>query len=1066
MSKLFKRFSGITLGLALCFGFSFSCSNKQSSNQMARAEGASLTSVTGSTTSAKITYNSVEYNGYKIGSSKATGTVGFTVPSGSTECSFYAAGWSNKAVVLSLTISSGNISSSTEDITSHTNVSGSGSTFEITGNDGDYLHTFTLSDVAASATVNITTASSSGDKRAVIWNASYSSGGGSATKLGTPNVQFDKTNKQVTWGAIDNASSYTLVVDGGTPVENATSPYSVNTLATGTSHTVTVTAIGDGTNYTNSSSGSVTFSFLEHAGTADDPYTVADARAAIDANDGITDVYATGIVSKIVKEFNAQYGDISYNISSDGTTSSPQLEAYQGKGIGGANFTSADDIQIGDVVVVKGNLTKYNSTYEFASNNQLVSLTRPQAPALQYLEMSGVPVSEYKTTDTSWDPTGLKIDAYYDNNTSKDVTSLVTWSYDLGSPNEVGVGDYCVSFIASYQGESVSDDFNVSVAELAIVNTYNLGGDYHIYVANASNNSDGAWINDGSTKNSKGAPYGTDKEFKAGIYKLSLVEDNTFTITLGSNYLYSISDNNGIRLDNNPNDESEKWVVSKSGDYYLFKNKLRNTRYLSYYSSNNDIRSYANTATANVTLSIPKQITGFSVYSEGANKDVLKGTTFDAISAAEAGFEPRINYIDGSYETITEGVTWTLETSIVTNNATLIVSYPGYDDVEIDGMNIYAPAIVSLSIDTTNVKTSYFVGDALDVSGAVIKGYDANNEEYNLEISQCTFSPSNGDVLSVSDTTVTVTYINDDNSPAAGTYNITVSIFTGFTKVTSADDLEVGASYVIGAESHLMGAVSSDIRSVVDASGVMSTDGNRVGSQAPTMVGASVVTLLSDGNGKYAFYDMSSEHFIVGSDSNKLLNADTLSEDSWWTIDFANDSMSVNWKDTTRVFAYNENNNNLRIATYKSYSNTIVHPVLFKMDGSSIKDSVEEFANAYLKMNNSDYEGDISTPYCETNYNDMKEGYAVLLSEAEKNVFQYADDFAAARARLNAWATANGEVFTYGNASPFEALRKTNVNGNILSPEDDSSLIILFIICTLGAGALSAFYLMKKKKRA
>ena len=36
MSKLFKKVSGITLGLALCFGFSFSCSNK-SSGQMTRA---------------------------------------------------------------------------------------------------------------------------------------------------------------------------------------------------------------------------------------------------------------------------------------------------------------------------------------------------------------------------------------------------------------------------------------------------------------------------------------------------------------------------------------------------------------------------------------------------------------------------------------------------------------------------------------------------------------------------------------------------------------------------------------------------------------------------------------------------------------------------------------------------------------------------------------------------------------------------------------------------------------------------------------------------------------------
>ena len=42
MSKLFKKLSGVSLGLALCFGFSFSCSNK-SSGQMARAAGDSVT---------------------------------------------------------------------------------------------------------------------------------------------------------------------------------------------------------------------------------------------------------------------------------------------------------------------------------------------------------------------------------------------------------------------------------------------------------------------------------------------------------------------------------------------------------------------------------------------------------------------------------------------------------------------------------------------------------------------------------------------------------------------------------------------------------------------------------------------------------------------------------------------------------------------------------------------------------------------------------------------------------------------------------------------------------------
>jgi len=116
---------------------------------------------------------------------------------------------------------------------------------------------------------------------------------------------------------------------------------------------------------------------VEKKGTAENPYTVAQARAAIDAGTGITGVYATGIVSEIVTAYNSQYGNISYNISADGTTTSDQLQAYRGKSYNGEWFTSADDIQVGDVVVVYGNLKKYSSTYEFDADNQLVSLDRP-----------------------------------------------------------------------------------------------------------------------------------------------------------------------------------------------------------------------------------------------------------------------------------------------------------------------------------------------------------------------------------------------------------------------------------------------------------------------------------------------------------------------------------------------------------------------------------------------------------------------------------------------------------------------------------------------------------------
>ncbi len=112
-------------------------------------------------------------------------------------------------------------------------------------------------------------------------------------------------------------------------------------------------------------------------GTEAKPYTVAEARAAIDAGANVTGVYATGIVSKIVTAYNSTYGNISYNISEDGTETADQLQAFRGFSYDGAWFTSADDIQVGDVVVVYGNLKKYNTTYEFDAGNQLVSLDRP-----------------------------------------------------------------------------------------------------------------------------------------------------------------------------------------------------------------------------------------------------------------------------------------------------------------------------------------------------------------------------------------------------------------------------------------------------------------------------------------------------------------------------------------------------------------------------------------------------------------------------------------------------------------------------------------------------------------
>lgn len=120
-------------------------------------------------------------------------------------------------------------------------------------------------------------------------------------------------------------------------------------------------------------------------GTAENPYTVADALALLDDGQNPEGVYVKGIVSKIVTPYNPEYGNISYNISDDGTTEAGQLEAYRGLGLNGDPFTSADDLLPGDEVVVYGNLTIYNNkTKEFAQGNYLYSHTRNTPEVTKY----------------------------------------------------------------------------------------------------------------------------------------------------------------------------------------------------------------------------------------------------------------------------------------------------------------------------------------------------------------------------------------------------------------------------------------------------------------------------------------------------------------------------------------------------------------------------------------------------------------------------------------------------------------------------------------------------------
>ena len=182
-------------------------------------------------------------------------------------------------------------------------------------------------------------------------------------------------------------------------------------------------------------------------GTEAKPYTVADILALNAANALPTDeVYVKGIVSQI-KEVSASFGNATYYISDDGTTTN-QFQIFRGKYLNNVKFTSEDQLQTGWTVTVKGKVTLFNTSLEMAQNNYLTSIEKPAgaAPAISgdetFLESTTVTITAnqegatvYYTTDGTT-PTD-KSTKYTEPITLTETTTVKAIAYLNGTASEV-----------------------------------------------------------------------------------------------------------------------------------------------------------------------------------------------------------------------------------------------------------------------------------------------------------------------------------------------------------------------------------------------------------------------------------------------------------------------------------------------------------------------------------------------------------------------------------------------------------------------------------------------------
>lgn len=123
------------------------------------------------------------------------------------------------------------------------------------------------------------------------------------------------------------------------------------------------------------------------ANTKETAYTVAEAIKLIDNGKTGVWVYVKGIVSKIVKAYDAQNGYISFNVSDDGTTTVPQFEFYQNQKDAENTYAEDPNIEVGATVIGYGILKKHYKTYEFDKGNYLVEYKAPFVPTYTYTWM-------------------------------------------------------------------------------------------------------------------------------------------------------------------------------------------------------------------------------------------------------------------------------------------------------------------------------------------------------------------------------------------------------------------------------------------------------------------------------------------------------------------------------------------------------------------------------------------------------------------------------------------------------------------------------------------------------
>ena len=194
-------------------------------------------------------------------------------------------------------------------------------------------------------------------------------------------------------------------------------------------------------------------------------YTVDQAFALIanPSSDLTKEVYVKGLVAVAPTSNPTADGQMTYKISDNGENTGNVLTVYLGLNLNGEKFTSKNDVQQGDYVVVKGKLLDYNSTYELNKGNQLVQHLKAATISIADITME---VGETKTIAATINPDAAKTEVAYSIKAGSD--DCITLSENNITAKAEGTATIVatIATAAEYMGKTV--EFKVTVTPVNI----------------------------------------------------------------------------------------------------------------------------------------------------------------------------------------------------------------------------------------------------------------------------------------------------------------------------------------------------------------------------------------------------------------------------------------------------------------------------------------------------------------------------------------------------------------------------------------------------------------------